>query len=699
MTFLQPALLFPLAAAVAIPAVIHWLSRRYPKKFPFSSIDDLRRSSTGRSRLLKWRHLLLIALRTLALAALLTAFLLPVTGLRDGAAAESGRHVVLVVDHSLSMTAAEQGASARQRAIGEVRRLLDSLGPRDRFQVILAGRTPRAAFAEFSNHRRAAIEFLEQAPPPAATADLHSACALVASLAGDLEGPLDVVFFSDFQRRNWADASFDRLPADTRLVFVPTAADRQRPNRAVLRVEAGPAAPVAGAAFDFDVRLANHAPDAWQGKVEARFLDGPTTEAEVALPAWGETTRTLRLEVPGAGLQLLEIALPGDDLPDDNQRRLVVRAGDREEVVLLTPEAADPAAPKPALFLATAVNPYGAGRGAYRPRLLHPDDLDGVALGGASRLIASGLPELPPSACDVLAGFLRGGGGMVWFLDGPAAAYNLARLSEALALEAPLRIVAPYPSTEMPDGVLRLARGDFDSRFLRLFHGERRQNLAQLEFYSVLRAAHESEGQVILSFADGTPAMVEVQAGLGTLLLCNFSVAEERSNLARQRLFPAWTHELLRRLETSTPGAGDRFLPGDPLHAEAWTAEVAGRDLLGPEGEAVRVHTSLRGERTSLSFTPDRIGFYRLPGGDGAPRIAFAVNADPEESDLRSLDPEVLPDRAGGQGNDDATAVAPLADFAELLRGKPAFHLFVLTALALLVGESLLLRFTTPRTS
>ncbi|MEM9237891.1 MAG: BatA domain-containing protein, partial [Verrucomicrobiota bacterium] len=110
MTFLQPGFLIPFAAAIAIPALIHWLSRRFPKKFLFSSVDELKRTMIGRSRLLKWRHLLLILLRTLAIAALLTAFLRPVTGIDADESEKKGRRVILIVDHSLSMTAAESGA-------------------------------------------------------------------------------------------------------------------------------------------------------------------------------------------------------------------------------------------------------------------------------------------------------------------------------------------------------------------------------------------------------------------------------------------------------------------------------------------------------------------------------------------------------------------------------------------------------------
>ena len=43
MHFLNASWLWPLLPLVAIPPLIHWLSNRYPKKFAFSSIDEIRK--------------------------------------------------------------------------------------------------------------------------------------------------------------------------------------------------------------------------------------------------------------------------------------------------------------------------------------------------------------------------------------------------------------------------------------------------------------------------------------------------------------------------------------------------------------------------------------------------------------------------------------------------------------------------------
>jgi hypothetical protein len=132
MSFLNAALLPGLLLVVGIPLVIHLLNLRYPKRFEFSSVKHLRTTIAQRSRLFRWRHLILLALRTLMAAVLLFAFLRP-TLPRFGSdrAAKNARTVLLLIDNSLSMEYQANGISGRQRAQEEARRILGTLGADD----------------------------------------------------------------------------------------------------------------------------------------------------------------------------------------------------------------------------------------------------------------------------------------------------------------------------------------------------------------------------------------------------------------------------------------------------------------------------------------------------------------------------------------------------------------------------------------
>ena len=690
MQFLNASLLWPLLPLAGIPLLIHWLSRRFPKKFLFSSIEDIRLTVAGRSRVFHWRHWLMMLLRTCALLALLLAFLKPVVAPRL-APDKATRNVILLVDHSLSMSCAESGGSASSRARLEVKRLLDSLDADDRFNLIRVDHAPTAAFTSFSTHAAAALKFLDESKPPLTRADFRAANQLATELAQQTKGTPDIYYFSDFQRRDWANVNFDNLPAGARLFFVSATADPQRSNRSIASLGIGQGAVIAGGEVEVKAHVANHSAAAWNGQLEAGFGPAHLRERELALAPWSEGDFTLSVPVPAGGLLKLTASLPHDNLPVDDSRNLVVQVREREEVVILTDDEPEGVAPAPSLFLTTAVDPFGGDKGVYRPKHLGPAALNPAALAASTRMIASRLPLLDDAQAGTLATFLRSGGGVILFLDGKSDAANLEKLASLAGESLPIRLTDKLDSNHFADGAMRVASGDFHSRFLRLFDGVRRQNLAQLEFYDLYHAAATGSGKILLTYADGTPALTESAVGLGTLLICNFSVAEASSNLSRQRLFPAWIHEMLLRMSPGGSAALEPYAVGDSIAGETWAAEASGRDLLGPNGAAVPTRSEVLGERLRLAFTAETAGFYHLLGSDKRDLLAFAVNPDPDQSDLRSMDPAVLPDRAG-TAHPQASFVGATTDYSLLLRGRPVFHWFLLAALALLFIEGILFK-------
>ena len=261
---------------------------------------------------------------------------------------------------------------------------------------------------------------------------------------------------------------------------------------------------------------------------------------------------------------------------------------------------------------------------------------------------------------------------------------NLLALERAVTPDLmPMRLTQRRTATNVVSGAQQVVRGDFKSRYLKLFAGAARQNLGLLEFYDYYQASATSAGGVLLAYGDESPAMAALHHGLGTLLLLNFSANELSSNLARQRLFPAWMQELVKAVSVNEPPPA-AYTIGETLHTEVWRKEMRDFDFKDPAGVPVMVNRELTGERCSVVFTPDQLGFYTL----GAPRplYAFGINTSPDEADLRPIDKEVLPkDFAADR---EAHFVAGAADFEQLAKGRPVFHWFILGALGALMLES-----------
>jgi hypothetical protein len=161
MSFLSQSLLAVLLPLAVLPLLIHLFNKGFPRRFPFPSIELIRRTMAQRSRLHQWRHWVLLLLRTVLLLLLLLAFLQPVLR-RFGSdpARGSGRHVLIVFDHSASMESTADGPSSRERAVHQAISLINSLAAEDSVNVLLMQSAPETSFVAFSKDHAEAKRFL-----------------------------------------------------------------------------------------------------------------------------------------------------------------------------------------------------------------------------------------------------------------------------------------------------------------------------------------------------------------------------------------------------------------------------------------------------------------------------------------------------------------------------------------------------------
>src|SRR5258708_1346141 len=183
MSFQNAMLLSGLVPLLALPLVIHLLNRRFSRLFAFSSVKHIRETIARRSKLFKWRHWILLLLRTAFLVALLLAFLKPTIPKFGSAATDkSSRHVLLLFDHSLSMEYKGEGISCRQRALVEAEKVLNTMGPDDFINIVLVEQSPATCFVEFSSNLAEAKSFLGRLQAGVTRADFNQANGVAARL-------------------------------------------------------------------------------------------------------------------------------------------------------------------------------------------------------------------------------------------------------------------------------------------------------------------------------------------------------------------------------------------------------------------------------------------------------------------------------------------------------------------------------------
>ena len=688
MSFLNASLLAGLAALVGLPLLIHVLNLKFPRLFEFSSVKHIRETVAQRSRVFRWRHLILLALRTLFVLALLFAFLRPLLP-RFGSAANAttSRAVVLIFDHSLSMEHKGGGVSSRQRAENEADKILSTLGAEDAVNVILADAAPKTAFVDFSHNLAEVRRIVGAIKPGLGRADFTQANALAARLLAKSEARTEIYYLTDFQRKNWANVDFTMLPPSVRMFFVDVAPP-VRDNRAILAATINQSQILAGDTVTLEIEIGNFRDQAMQEPVKVVLDARSTFEKDIVVAPWSTAKITLPIPPGAPGLHQCEISLAPDDLAADDRFFLTIPVMEKEGILIVS-DVPDPQRDA-VLYLKTALNPYENLAGSLLPKHVGAAGLTPAEFAGVRKVFVSRCGKLNDASAKLIADFLFHGGGVVWFLDGENDAANLALLQGAMATtQLPLKLGARRTAKNIGTGAQQIIKGDFKSRYLRLFRGPLRQNLALLEFYDIYDAAATGGGSVLLTYTDDTPAMASANHGLGTLLLLNFSVSEFSSNLARQRIFPAWMQEIVKNITSEEPLPTSSAI-GETVTDEVWKSELKDHPIKRPGGEPLEVKTEALGERIAISFVPEELGFYT----HRSTKLlhAYAVNANPDESDLRPIDRALLPEQLGEKGQQ-GFFVEGRADFSDLVLGKPIFHWFILAGVALLVIELLVQAF------
>jgi len=176
--FLVPGLAVAGALAVAIPIIIHILSRRPRKPEPWAAMRFLLaayKKHRVRTRLEQWLLLatrcLLVLVLGMALAGLIWS-----AGGSLGQFTDQGRTVYIVLDNSITATAKDRSAQQHWvRLTQSAEKLLATLGPKDRVALITAARPVQTAVWPPSSDPMAVRRQIEQMRPSAAEADLPGA--------------------------------------------------------------------------------------------------------------------------------------------------------------------------------------------------------------------------------------------------------------------------------------------------------------------------------------------------------------------------------------------------------------------------------------------------------------------------------------------------------------------------------------------
>jgi len=689
-TWLNPGLL-PWLLAAGIPLAIHLLTRRARSRAPLPTVKFLQRAIAQQSKVFRVRHLLLLLLRTLAVIAIVLAFLKPTINSRLGTSGAERTAVILVVDISASMSYTAGGISSFSGARNEAMKLLSSLKPGDEANVILCDAQPKAVLtdpaSDFSGLDRAlrAAQHGEQRAEPMAAINLA-----VEQLAKAKSKTKRLYLFSDFQRTNWANVKFDGVPADTKILFVAASSGKSQ-NIGITGMHLYPATPHVGEPISVECDLFNSSDAIKTVPVTLTLSNGGHSTMNVDIAPNATAAATFSFQFDTAAEVECTASIPVDNMPMDDTRRLVIDLRHMATVVLITDEDVNKS-PNGAFFVARALRPDPNGQSGFRVIPVKPQDLNNPLLHTADVVVVYNAQQMPELQYHALTNYVTGGGNLLWFLSGTNIGEQISALGKQLPVAEPLpmQVDKVVKLTGNGKGYVTLTEARYESPLLKAFKDPAAADLSRVHFTKICTTSEvDPRAETLLKFDDGTAAAVRSGEGSGNLLLVNMSPDPGWSDLAKQPSFLPLLHEFLKGLLSHELGERE-FLAGGSASATLPTG--AGHPLshvtcTGPDPEIKVTSDPVTG--SVVLDHVDRSGFYHIVA-DGNPAASIAVNISADETDLRTIDPRELESDRRRQNSYLADTSAADIDVGALGKGRPLWHYLLITAIVALFAEQLL---------
>jgi hypothetical protein len=681
-----PALLVGLAA-VAVPLLIHFISKRRARVVRFALIDLLMRSQRRTARSIRLQQILLLLLRMLFIAAVAVALAQPFLDVEQAPAARAEPiAVVVVIDGSASMHARVGGRSGFERARREALDLIRGLPADVKAGAVACGGKSEPGAAELAPvgfDRAGVLTAIEEHEAGvfagALVPCIDRAVAMVQGVEG--AGERRVTVLSDLAAHAIQSVS---SATDGKGVLVQwrSVVDRPMANHAIVQASVVRVAGRAGTALSVPFSLAGFAPDgATIGDVEVDLIHDGSRSARLTVPVSPRPTeRRFHLPMPertaapvsggktsdssaDAVLDTLTITTPADALTLDDTVVLPVDMGGPLEVVVVDGAPQALRFQDEVFYLESALEAVRGGRARLKFRTIGADQLQRADVAAARVLVLANVARLDDDAALALVEHVKAGAGVLMTMgDQVDVEWTNAQLRDLLP--SPLR--GSKGQALLDDAsvaeVLSLTRFMLAHPALSSFGAPQQSGtvgaqpgaaldvpgLTRVRTHTMMLVEPAADQQTVVArFSNGAPALVDRAVGAGRAMTLLTTVDRDWTDLAIRPGFVPLMQQIVLYLGGALDDAAPRVqvVGGTrqlrvPLGAvEVVVEKPSGSKLILPVPVDARTVTLPR---------IDEIGLHRIwsrgDGGELRERAAerFTAVFDAAESDLRPATPADL---------------------------------------------------------
>ena len=571
LAFLNPLFLFGLAAGI-LPFLIHRLTERkaIPKKF--SAVRLLLQSQKVMARPHRLKHLLLLALRILAVVSLVFMMARPVLTRQSLLTPADSGNKILILDNSLSMGYREERGERYDLAKRAAKEVLEGL----KGEVMLIPTAPLQGRAAGRNEIRwmSPQEALsEMAAIPLSFGRGDPAAALVAAYRGlkDIKASKEVLIISDTARGDWEGFSLSKLgvvSSEAGVTFLRIGGPNQDSNFAVKGVVLAEGEAVAGVPARLEVTVANFSEKAGSPLIQLYLSGAKVDQKSIELKAEQEGKAIFELFLERPGWANGEVRLSGDQMSLDDVFYFPLKIRDKVRVLIVDGDLKTSLKASESYYVVNALNPGGSEGSPFLTKVITEEELAslGPALYDALFLLNVSRPQ-----ASRMASFLEAGKPVFIFLGDRVIPeeYNSLPLF-------PWRLGGVKEAGDSKPA--RIAQANYDRESLRPFAGVKGESLKGAGFRRYFKI--EGSTKNLLTMENNDALLVQAELGKGTLFLFASSADLDWNDFPLKAAYLPLIQGLLKEAVALTRDA----LPTGIRFGETFEEKSSPTQVTGPKG-------------------------------------------------------------------------------------------------------------------
>jgi hypothetical protein len=531
---------------LALPVLIHLLTRRQQTKLKFSAVYLLQQAQKRSVRKSRPNKLLLLLLRCLAIAFLCLALANPIisSGSLENVLTSRPAAHVFILDDSYSMAATSDQGTLFDRATETLTELIAKTPGNHSFSLVLASDPARLVQNSIGDPDKI-LKWLKAAQPSHRTTSIGKAVTEAADLLETAPQENKRIFIlTDMDQNGWDRDEFPITFTEdsrTQIKIIDFSGFQKGLNRALVqRVKLNQEFLTNRRIIRVQVTIANLLPDrAIKQLPVTLFVKGKRqSESTIDLPANGEATHEFAFPLLNSEPVSGHVEIQEDALTADNRRLFVYQPDRKIKVLVVDGDPRGVAHQHDSFYVEKALNPFSSPMADIEPTVSTLSEFSERDLKQYSVIILCNVRDLAIGLEQKLEKFvLRGGALFIGLGDQVNPKYYNEKLG--LLLPVTLNSINQVRTEGKP---FHLLAQPSDHPVLKVFTGDMLKEIARIPFrtlYSV-ESRRGREFEEPMRFTNQFPAVIESDFGEGKVILYVSSLDRDWNNFPIHPTFLPW---------------------------------------------------------------------------------------------------------------------------------------------------------------